>query len=82
MKNIPVAPSSQRDLPTSQEQGMCAPVSQARPDASDGELSDDSHLPSRKRHICRSPQGVADSQHQELDPSYVEMLTAIRVSLS
>ena len=57
---------------------MCAPASQARPDASESELSDDSHLPSRKRHRFRSPQDDTDSQHKKLDPSYVEMLTAIR----
>ena len=58
---------------------MCAPASQTRPDASEGELSDeDSNSPSRKRHRSRSPQGEADSHQQELDPSYVEMLNAIR----
>ena len=64
----------QRDPPFSQEQGMCAPASQTRPDVSEGELSDeDSNLPSRKHHRCRSPHGEADSHQQELDPSYVEM---------
>ena len=100
---------------------MCAPVSQTRPDSSEGEFlmiqtylpgntrspsflrdssfhrslicvplsrrqdlmhqrvnSDDSNLPSRKHHRCRSPQGEADSHQQELHPSYVEMLNAIR----
>ena len=72
-------PSSQRDTPFPQEQGMCAPASQTRPDASEVELSeDDSNLPSRKRSRSRSPQGEADSHQQELDPSYVEMLNAIR----
>ena len=33
---------------------------------------------SRKRRRSRSPQGEADSHQQELDPSYVEMLNAIR----
>ena len=56
---------------------MCAPASQTRPDVSEGELSDDSNLPARKCCRSRSPQGEADSQ-QELDPSYVEMLNAIR----
>ena len=43
--------SSQKDpLFFSQEQGMCAPASQSRPEASEGELSDEgSILPSRKR---------------------------------
>ena len=58
---------------------MCAPASQTRPDASEGELSDDdSNLPSRKCRRSRSPQGEVDSHQQELDPSYVEMLNAIR----
>ena len=58
---------------------MCAPASQARPQPSEGELSDeDSALPARKRHRSRSPQGEADIHQQELDPSYVEMLNAIR----
>ena len=71
--------SSHKGLPPSQEQGMCAPASQARPQPSEGELSDeDSTLPARKRHISRSPQGEADIHQQELDPSYVEMLNAIR----
>ena len=48
--------TSQRDPPFSQEQGMCAPASQTRPNASEGELSDeDSNLPSRKRSRSRSP---------------------------
>ena len=72
--------SSQRDPSFPQKQGMCAHASQARPDASEGKLSDDSNLPSRKR--SRSPQGEADSHQQELDPSYVEMLNAIRGLLS
>ena len=71
--------SSQRDSSFSQEQGMCALASQTRPNASEGELSDeDSNLPSRKRHRSRPPQGEADSHQQKLDPSYVEMLNAIR----
>ena len=71
--------SSHKGLPPSQEQGMCAPASQARPEPSEGELSDeDSTLPARKRHRSRSPQGEADTHQQELDPSYVEMLNAIR----
>ena len=58
---------------------MYAPASQTRPDASEGELSDeDSNLPSRKSCRSRSPQGEADSHQQELDSSYVEMLNAIR----
>ena len=61
---------------------MCAPASQTRPDASEGLLSDeDSNLPYRKCCRCRSPQGEADSHQQELDPSYVEMLNAMRVLL-
>ena len=71
--------SSQKDPPFSQEQGMCAPASQSRPETSEGELSDeDSHLPSRKCHRSRSPQGEADAHQQKLYPSYVEMLNAIR----
>ena len=35
-------------------------------------------MPSRKRRRSRSPQGEGDSHQQELDPSYVEMLNAIR----
>ena len=66
--------TSQKDPPFPQDQGMCAPASQTRPDASEGELSDeDSNLPSRKHRRSRSPQGEADSHQQELDPSYVEM---------
>ena len=57
---------------------MCAPASQTKPDVSEGELSDDSNLPSRKHRRSRSPQGEADSHQQELHPSYVEMLNAIR----
>ena len=58
---------------------MCALASQARPEPSEGELSDeDSTLPARKRHRSRSPQGEADTHQQQLDPSYVEMLNAIR----
>ena len=68
---------SQRDLPIPQEQDMCAPAFQGRP-SSEGELSDDSNLPSRKRCRSTSPQGEADAHHQELDLSYVEMLNAIR----
>ena len=50
--------SSQKDSFLSQEQGMCAPASQSRPEASEGELSDEnSTLPSRKRRRFRSPQG-------------------------
>ena len=56
---------------------MCVPASQARPDASEGELSDDSNVPSRKRRRCMSPQDEADLHQQELDPSYVVMLNAI-----
>ena len=70
--------SSQKDTVFSQEQGMCAPASQSRPEASEGELSDEDSLPSRKRRRSRSPQGEGDSHQQELDPSYVEMLNAIR----
>ena len=71
--------ASHKSLPLSREQGMCVPASQSRPDLSEGELSDeDSSLPARKRHISRSPQGEADTHQQELDPSYVEMLNAIR----
>ena len=55
---------------------MCAPASQSRPEASEGEVSDEDSLPSRKRRRSRSPQGEGDSQ-QELDPSYVEMLNVI-----
>ena len=70
--------SSQRDPPFPQEQCVCSPASQTRSDASEGELSDeDSNLPFRKRHRCRS-QGEADSNQQELNPSHVEMLNAIR----
>ena len=47
--------ASHKSLPLSQEQGMCAPASQSRPDPSEGELSD-----------------------EELGPSYIEMLNAIR----
>ena len=58
---------------------MCAPTSKARPQPSEGELSDEeSTLPARKRHRSRSPQGETDVHQQELDPSYVEMLNAIR----
>ena len=57
---------------------MCAPASQTRHDASEGERSDDSNLPSRKCRRCRSPHGEADSHQQDLDPSYMEMLNAIR----
>ena len=54
--------SSQKDPPISHEQGMCAPASQSRPEASKGELSDeDSNLPSRKRCRSRSPLGEADT---------------------
>ena len=71
--------ASHKSLPLSQEQGICAPASQSRPDPSEGELSDEeSTLPARKRHRSRSPQGEADIHQQELDPSYVEMLNAIR----
>ena len=70
--------SSQKDSFLYQEQGMCAPASQSRPEASEGEVSDDDSLPSRKR--CRSPQGEGDSHQQELDPSYVEMLNVSGVS--
>ena len=70
--------SSQKDSVFSQEQGMCAPASHSRPEASEGELSDEDSLPSRKRRRSRSPQGEGDSHQQELDPSYVEMLYAIR----
>ena len=71
--------SSQSDSPFSQEQGMCACASQTRLDASEGEFSDDdSNLASRKRRRSRSPQGEVDSHQQELDPSHVEMLNAIR----
>ena len=66
--------SSRRDSSFSQEQGMCAPASQTRPELSD----EDSNLPSRKHCRSRSPQGEGDSHQQELDPSYVEMLNAIR----
>ena len=60
---------------------MCVPTSQTRPDAS-GDLSDDdSNLPSRKYHRSRSAQGEVDSHQQELDPSYVEILNAIRCLL-
>ena len=38
---------------------MCAPVSQTRPDSSEGELADDSNMPSRKHHQSKSPQGEA-----------------------
>ena len=58
---------------------MCAPASQTKPDASEGELSDeDTNLPSKKCYRSRSPQGEADSHQQELDPSYVEMINVIR----
>ena len=71
--------SSHKGLPSSQEQGMCAPASQARPPPSEGELCDeDSTLTARKRHRSRSPQGEADIHQQELDPSCVEMLNAVR----
>ena len=73
--------ASHKSLPPSQEQGMCAcvPASQARPQPSEGELYDEeSTLLARKRHRSRSPQGEADVHQQELDPSYVEMLNAIR----
>ena len=71
-------PSSQKDSFLSQEQGMCAPASQSRSEASEGELSNEDSLPSKKRCRSRSPQGEGDSHQQELDPSYVEMLNAIR----
>ena len=71
--------SSKTTLPHSQEQGICAPASQSRPVPSEGELSDEeSSLPATKRHRSRSPQGDTDTHSQELDPSYVEMLNAIR----
>ena len=71
--------ASRNSLPLYQEQGMSAPVSQTRTQQSEGELSDeDSSLPASKRHRSKSPQGDADSHSQELDPSYVEMLNAIR----
>ena len=71
--------ASKNSLPLCQEQGMSAPVSQTRTQPSEGELSDeDSSLPASKRHRSKSPQGDADSHSQELDPSYVEMLNAIR----
>ena len=71
--------ASKTTLPHSQEQGMCAPASQSRPVPSEGELSDEeSSLPATKRHRSRSPQGDSDTHSQELDPSYVEMLNAIR----
>ena len=71
--------ASKNSLPLSQEQGMSAPVSQTRNQPSEGELSDEeSSLPASKRHRSKSPQGGADSHSQELDPSYVEMLNAIR----
>ena len=38
---------------------MCAPVSQTRPESSEGELLDDSNFPSR-RH-CGSPSFLRDS---------------------
>ena len=40
-------PSSQKDSVLSQEQGMRAPASQSRPEASEGELSDEDSLHSR-----------------------------------
>ena len=49
---------------------MCAPVSQTRPDLSEGELLDDSNLPSRKHHRFRSLQGEADSYQLQLHPSH------------
>ena len=61
-----------------QEQGLSAPASQSRTEPSEGELSDEGSLPSRKRRRFRSPQDEGDSHQQELDPSYVEMLNAIR----
>ena len=69
--------SSQKDPFLSHEQGKCAPASQSRPEASEGELSDEDSFPSRKRCRSRSPQGKGDSHQQELDPSYVEMLNTI-----
>ena len=48
---------------------MCAPVSQTRPDSSEGELADDSNMPSRKHHQSKSPQGEAGSYHLQLHPS-------------
>ena len=58
---------------------MCAPASQSRSETSEGELSAEDSLPSRKRRRSRSPQGEGDLHQQELDPSYVEMLSgAIR----
>ena len=60
--------SSQKDSFLSQEQGMCAPASQSRPEASEGELYDEDALPSRKRRRSRSPQGEGDSHQQELHP--------------
>ena len=71
-------PSSQKDSFLSQEQGMRAPASQSIPKASEEELSDEDSLPSRKCRRSRSPQGEGDSHQHELDPSYVEMLNAIR----
>ena len=61
-------PSSQKDSFLSQEQGMCAPASQSKPEASEGELSDEDSLPFRKRRRSRSPQSEGDSHQQELDP--------------
>ena len=62
-----------------QEQGLSAPASQSRTEPSEGELSDEGSLPSlRKRRRSRSPQDEGESHQQELDPSYVEMLNAIR----
>ena len=46
--------------------------------SSEGELFDDSSLPSRKHHRSRSPQDEEDSYQLELHPSHVEMLNAIR----
>ena len=42
---------------------MCAPVSQTRPESSEGEFLDDSNFPSR-RH-CGSPSFLRDSSVQE-----------------
>ena len=48
---------------------------------SDGEPPEDSEQTLKERHRFLSPQGDIDSRNQELDASYVEMLSAIRVLL-
>ena len=67
-----------RSTPMRNDQGRRAPASQSsqsRDDFSEGEVSEDEIA--SKRHRSSSPQQEPD-RAQELDPSYVEMLSAIR----